>query len=161
MIKAGDAIPDVTLKQMTGDGPKDVNLKDYCADRKVVLFGVPGAFTPTCSETHLPGFVQSENILKEKGVAAVACISVADFFVMGAWGQSVNVGNSVDLLADGNSEFTKAAGLDLDLSAFGLGTRCHRFAMVVDNGVVASIAVEDNSSEATVSSAESVLANLA
>jgi len=161
MIKAGDAIPDVTLKQMTADGPSDVNLKDYCANRKVVLFGVPGAFTPTCSETHLPGFVAAEKALEGKGIAAVACVSVADFFVMGAWGKSVNVGDAVDLLADGNAEFTKSAGLELDLSAFGLGTRCHRFAMVVDNGVVESISVEENSSEADVSSADSVLASLA
>jgi len=161
MIKAGDAIPDVTLKQMGSDGPVDVNLKDYCANRKVVLFGVPGAFTPTCSETHLPGFIAAQEALAEKDVAAVACVSVADFFVMGAWGKSVNAGDSVDLLADGNSEFTKNAGLELDLSAFGLGTRCHRFAMVVENGVVSSIAVEENSSEASVSSAESVLSSLA
>lgn len=160
MIKAGDTIPNVTLKQMTNDGPQEVNLTDYCAGRKVVLFGVPGAFTPTCSETHLPGFVQAEKELAGKGVAAVACVSVADFFVMGAWGSSVNVGDAVDLLADGNAEFTQNAGLELDLSAHGLGTRCHRFAMVVDDGVVSSIAVEDNSSEATVSSAESVLTNL-
>lgn len=160
MIKAGDAIPDVTLKQMTADGPIDVNLTDYCANRKVVIFGVPGAFTPTCSETHLPGYVAAQKDLAGKGVAAIACVSVADFFVMGAWGKSVNVGDSVDLLADGNSEFTKSAGLELDLSAFGLGIRCHRFAMVVDNGVVASISVEENASEATVSAADSVLAGL-
>ena len=160
MIKAGDTIPNVTLKQMTSDGPQDVNLTDYCADRKVVLFGVPGAFTPTCSETHLPGFVQAQKDLAGKGVNATACVSVADFFVMGAWGKSVDVVDAVDLLADGNTEFTKSAGLELDLSEHGLGTRCHRFAMVVDNGVVSSIVVEDNSSEATVSSAESVLASL-
>lgn len=160
MITTGDTIPNVTLKQMSADGPKDINLADYCADRKVVLFGVPGAFTPTCSETHLPGFVDAQKSLAGKGVAAVACISVTDFFVMDAWGKSVQVGDAVDLLADGNAEFTKSAGLELDLSAFGFGTRCHRFAMVVDNGVVASLAVEDNSSEATVSTAESVLENL-
>ena len=125
-----------------------------------MLFGVPGAFTPTCSETHLPGFVQAQKELSDKGVAAVACISVADFFVMGAWGQSVNVGDAVDLLADGNSEFTQSAGLELDLSEHGLGIRCHRFAMVVDDGVVASIVVEDNASQATVTAAESVLSNL-
>ena len=104
--------------------------------------------------------MQAQKALAGKGVAAVACISVADFFVMGAWGKSVNTGDTVDLLADGNSEFTQSAGLALDLSAHGLGTRCHRFAMVVDNGVVSSIAVEENSSEATVSSAESVLSAL-
>lgn len=160
MIKAGDAIPDVSLKQMTGDGPQDVSLKDYCANRKIVLFGVPGAFTPTCSETHLPGFVEAQKALAGKGVDAVACVSVADFFVMNAWGKSANVADSVDMLADGNSEFTKTAGLELDLSAHGLGTRCHRFAMVIDNGVVSSIAVEENPGEANVSSAESVLNSL-
>jgi len=161
MIKVGDAIPSVTLKQMTAAGPQDVNLTEYCADRKVVLFGVPGAFTPTCSETHLPGYVQAAAELNGKNIDAIACVSVADFFVMGAWGQQLTVGDSVDLLADGNAEFTHAAGLELDLSAFGLGTRCHRFAMVLENGVVSSIAVEENSSEATVSTAESVLAQLA
>jgi len=160
MIKAGDSIPNVTLKQMTADGPSDVALSDYCANRKVVLFGVPGAFTPTCSETHLPGFVNNAKELAGKDVAAVACISVADFFVMGAWGKSLSVGSEVDLLADGNAEFTKASGLELDLSEFGLGLRCHRFAMVVDNGVVASMVVEENSSVATVSTAESVIENL-
>jgi len=160
MIKVGDSIPNVTLKQMSADGPIDVNLSDYCADRKVVLFGVPGAFTPTCSETHLPGYLQAASDLAGKGIDAVACVSVADFFVMGAWGKSLNADASVDLLADGNAEFTKAAGLELDLSAHGLGTRCHRFAMVIDSGVVASISVEENSSEATVSTAESVLAAL-
>lgn len=160
MIKAGDAIPDVTLKQMTADGPQDVALKDYCANRKVVLFGVPGAFTPTCSETHLPGFVDAQKALAEKGVDAVACVSVADFFVMNAWGKSVNVGETVDMLADGNSEFTQSAGLELDLTAHGLGKRCHRFAMVIDNGVVSSLAVEENAGEANMSSAESVLSSL-
>jgi glutaredoxin/glutathione-dependent peroxiredoxin len=161
MIKVGDTIPDVTLKQMTADGPADVKLTEYCADRKVVLFGVPGAFTPTCSEKHLPGFVQAQKDLAGKGVSAIACVSVADFFVMDAWGKSLHVGDAVDLLADGNTEFTNAAGLALDLSEHGLGIRCHRFALVVDNGVVVSMAVEENASQATVSSAESVLEGLA
>jgi len=160
MIKQGDSIPAVTLKQMTEAGPKDVNLSEYCAGRKVVLFGVPGAFTPTCSETHLPGFVQEASALRGKNIDAIACVSVADFFVMGAWAKQLSVGETVDLLADGNAEFTRAAGLELDLSAFGLGTRCHRFAMVLDDGVVVSMSVEENSSEATVSTAAAVLEQL-
>jgi len=160
MIKEGDKIPDVTLKQMTAAGPTEVSLTEYCAGRKVVIFALPGAFTPTCSETHLPGFVQAQKQLAGKGVAATACISVADFFVMGAWGKSMGTGDHVDMLADGNHEFTRAADMIIDLSVAGLGQRSNRYVMILEDGVVTHMAVEANASEATVSAAEAVLAKL-
>lgn len=160
MIKEGDRIPAITLKQMTTAGPNDVPLDEYCAGRKVVLFAVPGAFTPTCSETHVPGFIDKAAALREKGVAAVACVSTGDFFVMNAWGKSLGTGDSVDMLADGNHEFTRAVGLTLDLSGAGLGERSQRYAMVLDDGVVTYLGVEESPGEATVSSAETVLEKL-
>lgn len=160
MIKEGDTIPDVTLKQMTAAGPIDVSLSDYCAGRKVVIFCLPGAFTPTCSETHVPGYIDHARALRDKGVAAVACISTADFFVMDAWGKSMGVGEDVDMLADGNHEFTRAAGMTIDLTAAGLGERSNRYVMVLEDGVVTTMAVEDKADQATVSSADAVLAML-
>lgn len=160
MLKKGDRIPDVTVRQLTADGPSEVPMKDYCAGRKVVIFALPGAFTPTCSEQHLPGFVANAQAIRDKGVAAIACLSTADFFVMDAWGKSRDVGDSVDMLSDGNHEFTRAAGMTIDLSSRGLGERSLRYAMIVDDGVIAHIAVDDNPGEATASSAESTLATL-
>lgn len=160
MIKEGDTIPDVTLKQMTAAGPTDVSLKDYCAGRKVVIFALPGAFTPTCSESHVPSYIDKAAALRDKGVAAVACISTADFFVMNAWGKSLGTGDSVDMIADGNHEFTKAAGMTLDLSAHGLGKRSQRYVMILDDGVITHLAMESNPGEATVSAAEAVLEQL-
>lgn len=160
MIKEGDKIPAVTLKQMTAAGPTDVPLADYCAGRKVVLFAVPGAFTPTCSETHVPGFIDQAKALRDKGVDAVACVSTGDFFVMNAWGKSLGTGEDVDMLADGNSEFTREAGMTLDLSGFGLGERSKRYAMILDDGVVTYLGVEEEAGTATVSSAEAVLEKL-
>ncbi|MFK8074956.1 MAG: peroxiredoxin [Granulosicoccus sp.] len=160
MIKEGDTIPDVTLKQMTAAGPTEVALKDYCAGRKVVIFALPGAFTPTCSETHVPSYIDKASALRDKGVAAVACISTADFFVMNAWGKSLGAGDSVDMIADGNHEFTRAAGMTLDLSAHGLGERSQRYVMILDDGVVTHLAMESNPGEATVSAADAVLEKL-
>lgn len=160
MIKEGDTIPDVTLKQMTSAGPTDVSLTEYCAGRKVVIFALPGAFTPTCSETHVPSYIEHAAALREKGVAAVACISTADFFVMSAWGKSLNTGEHVDMIADGNHEYTRAAGMTLDLSAHGLGERSQRYVMVLEDGVVTHLAMESNPGEATVSAADAVLAKL-
>lgn len=160
MLKQGDALPDVTLKQMTPDGPTDVSMKSYTAGRKVVIFALPGAFTPTCSESHLPGFVQHAQAMRDKGVAAIACISTADFFVMDAWGKSRDVGTAVDMLSDGNHAFTRAVDMSIDLSAHGLGERSTRYAMIVDDGTVSWIGIEDNPGEATVSAAESVMAQL-
>jgi len=160
MLKQGDALPDVTLKQMTADGPTDVSIKEYTTGRKVVIFALPGAFTPTCSENHLPGYVEHAAALRDKGVAAVACISTADFFVMDAWGKSRDVGTAVDMLSDGNHAFTRGADMAIDLSAHGLGERSNRYAMIVDDGVISWIGVEDNAGEAVASTAEAVLNQL-
>ncbi|ASJ76583.1 peroxiredoxin [Granulosicoccus antarcticus] len=160
MIKVGDKIPAISLKQMTAAGPTDVPLADYCAGRKVVIFALPGAFTPTCSETHVPSFIDKAKALRDKGVAAVACVSTSDFFVMNAWGKSLGTGDSVDMLADGNHEYTRAAGMTLDLSAVGLGERSQRYVMVLDDGVVTYLAVEEDAGSATVSTADAVLEQL-
>ena len=160
MIKQGDSLPNITLKQMTADGPTGVSIADYTVGRKVVIFALPGAFTPTCSEHHLPGFVGQADAIKAKGVAAIACVSSADFFVMEAWGKSQNVGSAVDMLSDGNLEFTEATGMTLDLSGAGLGTRSSRYAMIVDDGTVSWIGIEENAGEAVSSSADAVLAAL-
>lgn len=157
-IKAGDKLPSITLNIMTENGPDAVTTDDFFAGKKVAFFGVPGAFTPTCSAKHVPGFVANAAALKAKGIDAIACLSVNDPFVMGAWGKDQNVGDKVVMLADGSANFTKAAGLELDLTARGLGLRCQRFAMVVDNGVVKSIHIDEGVFEKT--SAETMLSEL-
>jgi peroxiredoxin len=134
-------------------------MEELCAGKKVVLFAVPGAFTPTCSVQHLPGFVTNAGNLKEKGVDIVACISVNDPFVMGAWGKDRSAGEEVLMLADGNAEFTSAVGLEMDGSGFGLGKRSQRYAMIIDDGVVSTLNVESGPS-VDVSSAEAILAAL-
>jgi peroxiredoxin len=158
-IAAGDKIPDVQLRTMTGDGPKPVSSTEALGKGRVVLFAVPGAFTPTCSDHHLPGFVVRADEIRAKGVDTIACISVNDPFVMGAWGRDQGVGDSVLMLADGNGEFTRAVGLELDGSGFGLGSRSQRYAAILDDGVVTSLFVEAKPG-LDVSSAESVLAAL-
>ena len=157
-IQAGDKIPSVDLNIMTADGPDSVSTDDPCAGKTVALFGVPGAFTPTCSAKHLPGFVQHADALKAKGVDTIACLSVNDPFVMGAWGADQNVGDAVTMLADGSANFTKAAGLELDLTDRGLGLRCQRFAMIVEDGTVKSIHIDEGTFEKT--SAETMLGEL-
>ncbi len=158
-IQAGDKIPDVQLWKMTNDGPKAVSSTDALGQGKVVLFAVPGAFTPTCSDYHLPGFVLRADELRAKGVDTIACLSVNDPFVMGAWGRDRDVDDRVDLLSDGNGEFTREVDLEMDGSGFGLGTRSRRYAAILEDGVVTSIFVEDGPG-LDVSSAESVLAAL-
>ena len=160
MLEKGDSIPDVTVRRMTADGPTEVPMKEYCAGRKVVIFALPGAFTPTCSEQHLPGYVQNAEAIRAKGVDAVACLSTADFFVMDAWGKSQDVGDSVHMLSDGNHEFTRAAGMTIDMSSHGLGERSLRYAIVVEDGTITHVAVEDNPGEASASGAEATLAAL-
>lgn len=160
MLKQGDKLPDATLRQMTSDGPVEVSVSDYCRGRKVVIFALPGAFTPTCSDRHVPSYIENHDALKEGGVEAIACISTGDQFVMGAWGKSLGTGDKVDMLADGNHEFTRAAGMTLDLSVAGLGERSLRYAMVVDDGVVSWIGVDEDARSAEVSMAETVLPNL-
>ena len=155
-IQEGDTLPAVTLTTMTEEGPKPIDLQELCDGKKVVLFAVPGAFTPTCSAQHLPGYVQNSQSFKEKGVDVVACVSVNDPFVMGAWGKDRNVSDEVLMLADGNGELTAAIGLEMDGTGFGLGTRSQRYAMVIDNGVVSALNVEAGPG-LDVSSAESIL----
>ncbi len=156
-MKVGDRVPAVTLMQMTDSGPTEVPMIDYCAGRKVVLFGVPGAFTPTCSEVHLPGYVEHADALRAKGIAAVACISTTDFFVMDAWGKSRDVGDTVDMLADGNHEFTRAADMILDMTSRGRGERSQRYSMLLDDGVVTHVNLEDTPATADISGAAALL----
>lgn len=158
-ISIGDRIPDVELRTMVGKSPEAVRSGDVLGKGKVVLFAVPGAFTPTCSDYHLPGFVHRSADLLAKNVDAIACISVNDPFVMGAWGRDQKVGDKVVMLADGNGEFTQAMGLEADMSGAGLGTRSQRYAVVLDDGVVTALFVEPERG-LNVSSAESVLAAL-
>ena len=143
MIKVGDRIPSATLREKTAEGVKPVTTDELFKGKKVVLFALPGAFTPTCSAKHLPGFVQNAEALRAKGVDSIACLSVNDAFVMGAWGKDQKVGDSVLMLADGNGTFTKAIGLEMDGSGHGLGTRSKRYAMVVKDGVVKQLNVEE------------------
>lgn len=158
-IAVGDTIPSIKLMQMGANGPEAVTTDDLFKGKKVVIFGVPGAFTPTCSAKHLPSFVQHAGDLKAKGVDGIVCTSVNDVFVMGAWGKDQAVGDAVTLVADGDAEFTKATGLELDLTGRGLGLRNQRFAMVVENGVVKSLAIDPPGAyEKT--SAEAVLATI-
>ncbi len=158
-IQVGDSIPSATLTIVTADGPSAVSTDDIFKGNKVALFGVPGAFTPTCSAQHLPGFVANADALRAKGVDSIVCLAVNDAFVMGAWGKDQNVGDKVTLVADGSAAFTKAAGLELDLTERGLGLRCQRFSMVVDDGVVKSLNIDaPGTFEAT--SAEKILEQL-
>ncbi|NDY94855.1 peroxiredoxin [Wenzhouxiangella limi] len=155
-ISAGDQIPSAPLAVMGSNGPGPVDSSELLGSGLVVLFAVPGAFTPTCSAEHLPGFVEHAKALREKGVDRIVCMAVNDVFVMDAWGKAGNVGDDITMAADGNGEFTRALGLEMDASAFGMGQRCHRFAMIVRDGVVAKLLVE-GPGEFRVSSAEYVL----
>ena len=143
-ISVGDKMPSGTLMTMGDNGPEPVSTDDLFSGKKVVLFGLPGAFTPTCSAQHVPSYVENHTALAAKGVDAVGCMSVNDAFVMNAWAKDQQVGNKVTMLADGSAEYTKALGLELDLSARGMGVRCQRFAIVVDDGVASVVQVEDN-----------------
>ncbi|HYZ34107.1 MAG TPA: peroxiredoxin [Crenalkalicoccus sp.] len=158
-IKAGDTIPSMKLTQATPEGPKETSTDELFKGRTVVLFGVPGAFTPTCSARHLPSFVQHAAELHAKGVDAIACMAVNDAFVMAAWGKDQGVGDDIVMLADGSAEFTRALGLQLDLTARGLGVRSQRFALVAEDGKVTHLGVEAPGAF-EVSRAEAVLAAL-
>ncbi len=158
-IQAGEKMPSGTFGVMTESGPGAMSTDDLFADKKVVIFSVPGAFTPTCSMNHLPGFIDHAEKIIAKGVDTIACMAVNDVFVMDAWGRDRGVGEHVTMLADGNGEYAKALGLDFDASAFGMGTRAQRFALIVDNGIVLHVAVE-KAGQFEVSSAESILENL-
>lgn len=154
-IKEGDRVPEVTLKVMGAKGPEDISTSTLFGGKKVVLFAVPGAYTPTCSMAHLPGFVAHADKIKAKGVDTIACMSVNDAFVMDSWGKDKNA-EELTMLADWNADFTLALGLEMDASAFGLGVRSQRFAMIVDDGVVTKLAVEAPG-KLEVSTAEAIL----
>ena len=158
-IAVGDRMPSGEFGVMGADGPEKVATDALFSGKKVVLFSVPGAFTPTCSAKHLPGFIDHADALHAKGVDTIACLAVNDVFVMSAWGQSAGVGDKVLMLADGNGTYTKALGLELDGTGFGLGTRGQRFSLIVDNGVVTALNIEPAGAFG-VSSAESALAQL-
>jgi peroxiredoxin (alkyl hydroperoxide reductase subunit C) len=158
-IKVGDTIPSVKVMQATAEGPREVSTDEIFKGRTVVLFGVPGAFTPTCSAKHLPGFVQQADAIRAKGVDTIACMAVNDAFVMGAWAKDQGVGDKVTMLADGSAAFTKALGLEMDLTPRGLGVRCQRFALVAKDGKVTHLAVEAPGAF-EVSKAEAILEKL-
>ena len=158
-ISTGDRMPQGTFGVMTDDGPGSMTTDDLFSGKRVVLFSVPGAFTPTCSMNHLPGYLEHADALAEKGVDTVACMAVNDVFVMDAWGKSRDVGDRVVMLADGNGDYTRALGLELDASGFGMGMRGQRFAIVVDDGVATAVAVEAPG-EFRVSAADAILDRL-
>jgi len=159
-IAVGDKLPNATLKTMTADGAKDVSTAELFAGKKVVLFGVPGAFTPTCSNNHLPGYLENYDAIKAKGVDTIAVVAVNDHYVMGAWQKFTGGEGKILYLADGNGEFIKALGLEADLSAGGLGRRSKRFSMIVEDGKVTSLNVEDSPGQAVVSGAAAMLEKL-
>lgn len=159
-IQVGDRLPQSTFRIMTADGPAAKTTDDLFAGRKVVLIAVPGAFTPTCHRNHLPGYVAKAAEIKAKGIDAILVTAVNDVFVMDAWAKASDASGSVEFIADGNGDFAKALGLALDGTGFGLGTRSQRYSMVVDNGEVKSLNVEDAPSKADVSGAENLLTQL-
>jgi peroxiredoxin len=157
-IKVGDKIPSATLMEMQDGKPTPVPTASFFAGKKVALFALPGAFTPTCSAKHVPGFVANFDALKAKGVSEIACVSVNDAFVMGAWGKDQKSDGKVHMLADGNGDFTRALGLEMDGTKFGMGKRSQRYSMIVDNGIVTSLNVEQPGAF-EVSSAEYLLSS--
>jgi len=159
-IKVGDRLPNSTFTVMTADGPKPKNTDEIFKGKKVVLFAVPGAFTPTCHKNHLPGFLQNADAIKAKGINTIAVTGVNDVFVMDAWKKATGADNKIEFLADGSGEFAKALGLTADLVARGLGVRSQRYSMLVDNGVVKKLNVEDSPGKADISGAENLLKQL-
>ena len=157
-INVGDSIPFVRLAKMGAEGKEDLSTDDLFKGKKVVIFGLPGAFTPTCSAKHLPGFVEHADAIKAKGIDTIACIAVNDAFVMAAWGKDQNVGDRVMMVADGSAHFAEAAGLELDLSDRGMGMRCKRFSMLVEDCVIKSLNIDGPTFEKT--SAEQMLSDL-
>ncbi len=158
-IQVGNKMPSGTFKIMSAEGPKDLTTAQLFEGKKVLLVSVPGAFTPTCDKKHLPGYVKQSSALKDKGVDTIAFMAVNDVFVMDAWGKASNVGDSILMLADGNGDYAKALGLELDGRGFGLGTRGQRFSIIVDNGVVTQLNIEPPG-QFNISSAECALGQL-
>jgi glutaredoxin/glutathione-dependent peroxiredoxin len=157
-IKVGDRIPSAQVVEAADSGPSPLSTDDLFKGKKVAIFGVPGAFTPTCSAKHLPGFIQKAGDLKAKGIDDIVCIAVNDAFVMGAWGADQSTAGKVRMVGDGDANFAKAAGLELDLNGKGLGLRCKRFSMVVEDGVVKDLQIDESGFEKT--SAEHMLSQL-
>jgi len=158
-IKVGDKVPSATLKYLSSEGPKEIATDELFKGKRVALFAVPGAFTPTCSQRHLPGYVDRAGDIKGRGVDTIACLAVNDAFVMGAWGKDQNCSDKVMMLADGSGDFTKAVGLELDLTKGGLGMRSQRYSMLVEDGTVKALNVE-KAGQFDVSSAEAMLKGL-
>ncbi len=159
-ISAGAALPEANFTIMNETGPSELKSSEFFSGKKVVLFAVPGAFTPTCHNNHLPGFIENADALKAKGVDDIAVVSVNDVFVMDAWKSAVNCDDKISFLADGSGNFTKSIGMELDLTERGLGLRSLRYAMIVDDGKVTTIKVDEVPSNASESSAEAILAAL-
>ncbi|HUN11627.1 MAG TPA: peroxiredoxin [Rhabdaerophilum sp.] len=159
-IASGERLPDVTLRTMTETGPKPITTAEIFSGKTIVLFGVPGAFTPTCHKTHLPGFLKEAEAFKAKGVDGIAVVAVNDPFVMGMWAKETGGEGVITFLADGSADFAKATGLDIDLSAGGLGIRCRRFSMLVEDGVVQKLNIEEAPGKAELSSAETLICQL-
>lgn len=159
-IAAGDRLPEAKFKEKTTDGPVEVTIGDLFAGKKVVLFAVPGAFTPTCTLNHLPGYLENRDAILARGVDDIAVVAVNDWHVMGAWAQQSNALGKIHFLADFDASFTKAMGLDIDLSGGGLGVRSKRYSMLVDDGVVKTLNIEESPGQATVSGAAAMLEQL-
>lgn len=159
-IAAGQKLPDVTFKTKTEDGVKELSTADVFAGKKVVLFGVPGAFTPTCSNNHLPGYLENHDAILAKGVDTIAVVSVNDVFVMSAWARFTGGEDKILFLADGSGDFAQATGLDIDLSAAGLGLRSKRFSAIVEDGVVTTLNIEDVPGNAVASGAATLIEQL-
>lgn len=159
-ISVGSKLPVATFKTPTADGPADISAAEVFSSKKVVLFAVPGAFTPTCSMNHLPGYLENQDVITQKGVDTIAVMSTNDVFVMDAWAKATNGQDKILFLSDGNADFTKAIGLEIDLSVAGLGLRSKRFSMIVDDGTVTSLNIEDNPGQAVESGAAKILEQL-
>lgn len=159
-IQVGDPLPQATFRVMTPDGPKPKTTDDIFKGRKVVLVAVPGAFTPTCHRNHMPGYVEKAGEIKAKGIDAIVVTAVNDVFVMDVWGKQSGCDDKIELISDGNGDFAKALGLTMDGSGFGLGTRSQRYSMVVEDGVVRSLNIEDTPGKAEISGADNLLKSL-
>ncbi len=159
-IKPGDKLPDATLMHLTDAGPAPISTEELFGGKTVALFAVPGAFTPTCSNQHLPGFIEKSEELRAAGVDTIVCMSVNDAFVMGAWGQQQGAAGKVMMVGDGNAELTQKMGLSVDSSGFGMGTRSVRFSMIVRDGVLETLNIEQNPGQAVDSGAENLLSQL-
>ncbi len=159
-VKINDTLPDANFIVMTNDGPSELSLSDLCKGKKVVLFSVPGAFTPTCHANHLPGFVEHLDAIKEKGVDEIAVVSVNDVHVMDAWARASKARGKIHFLSDGSAEFAKAIGMEIDLGAVGMGLRSKRYSMIVEDGKVVALNLEENPGQAVASSAATILGQL-